>query len=308
VHRDIKPANIMLENGIERVRITDFGLARAVDDASVTQDGVLTGTPQYMAPEQARGEAVDQRADLFSLGSLLYAMCTGRPPFRGDSSAAVVRQVCDTEAPSIRSLNPDIPAWMEGIIRKLHVKNQTQRFQTAGEVSELLEKCLAHLQQPDQHRLPALAIELGRQVEAPTETWSIRHWREPVAVALMLLLLTGIGFVLSWMVTRGPVTRETELIPELDPRLLTFMKEGSDQESTQLRNQLNQLEQSLRASSWDQPSGLDSSMYGVRYQSESLQHDLQSGSESGFDPVESQVQSIRLRLEKVRQNLARPLE
>jgi serine/threonine protein kinase len=113
VHRDIKPANIMLENGVERVRITDFGLARAVDDCSVTQDGVLTGTPQYMAPEQARAESVDQRADLFSLGSLLYAMSTGRPPFRGDSSAAVVRQVCDTDPIPIRSLNPDIPAWMQ---------------------------------------------------------------------------------------------------------------------------------------------------------------------------------------------------
>src|SRR5262249_21378146 len=82
VHRDIKPANIMLENGIERVRITDFGLARAVDDASISQSGAVAGTPQYMAPEQAAGTLVDQRADLFSLGSTLYAMCTGRPPFR----------------------------------------------------------------------------------------------------------------------------------------------------------------------------------------------------------------------------------
>src|SRR5262245_15220978 len=86
VHRDIKPANILLENGIERVKITDFGLARAVDGARVTQSGVVTGSPQYMAPEQARGEAVDHRADLFSLGSVLYAMCTGYAPFRASSS------------------------------------------------------------------------------------------------------------------------------------------------------------------------------------------------------------------------------
>ena len=82
VHRDIKPANILLENGVERVKITDFGLARAVDDASVTQSGVVAGTPMYMSPEQAEGEPIDHRADLFSLGSVLYAMCTGRPPFR----------------------------------------------------------------------------------------------------------------------------------------------------------------------------------------------------------------------------------
>jgi serine/threonine protein kinase len=93
VHRDIKPANILLENGVERVKITDFGLARAIDDASLTESGVVPGTPQYMAPEQARGETVDHRADLFILGSVLFAMCTGRPPFRGTSSLAIVRSV-----------------------------------------------------------------------------------------------------------------------------------------------------------------------------------------------------------------------
>ncbi|HQU46472.1 MAG TPA: protein kinase, partial [Pirellulales bacterium] len=81
VHRDIKPANILLEEGVERVRITDFGLARAIDDASLTRSGVIAGTPQYMSPEQARGEPVDHRTDLFSLGCVLYSACTGRSPF-----------------------------------------------------------------------------------------------------------------------------------------------------------------------------------------------------------------------------------
>ena len=84
VHRDIKPANILLENGIERVKITDFGLARAADDSSLTQSGVIAGTPMYMSPEQANGQHVDHRADLFSLGSLLYAICTGHTPFRAE--------------------------------------------------------------------------------------------------------------------------------------------------------------------------------------------------------------------------------
>src|SRR5205807_9225669 len=95
IHRDIKPANILLENGVERVKITDFGLARIVDDASLTQSGVLAGTPQYMAPEQARGEAQDQRVDLFSLGSVLYALCTGWPTFRADNTMAGLRRVTD---------------------------------------------------------------------------------------------------------------------------------------------------------------------------------------------------------------------
>jgi eukaryotic-like serine/threonine-protein kinase len=94
IHRDVKPSNIMLENELARVKLTDFGLARAVDDTLLTQHGTLAGTPQYMAPEQARGEPLDRRADLFSLGSVLYAMCTGRAAFRGDSTLEVIRRVC----------------------------------------------------------------------------------------------------------------------------------------------------------------------------------------------------------------------
>ena len=87
VHRDVKPANILLENGVERVRLTDFGLARAAADAAMTQSGMVAGTPHYMAPEQARGETADHRADLFSLGSTLYAMCTGAPAVPGRVAA-----------------------------------------------------------------------------------------------------------------------------------------------------------------------------------------------------------------------------
>ena len=83
IHRDIKPANILLEGGAEQdVKITDFGLARAADDASLTQSGAIAGTPLYMAPEQAKGGPLDHRSDLFSLGSVLYTMASGRPPFR----------------------------------------------------------------------------------------------------------------------------------------------------------------------------------------------------------------------------------
>jgi hypothetical protein len=95
VHRDIKPANILLENGVERVRITDFGLARAIDDASLTRDGTVAGTPNYMSPEQARGDLVDRRSDLFSLGSTLYTMCTGQPPFRAPAVVAILWKVSD---------------------------------------------------------------------------------------------------------------------------------------------------------------------------------------------------------------------
>src|SRR5205823_2188910 len=148
VHRDIKPANILLENGVERVKITDFGLARAIDDASVTQSGVIAGTPMFMAPEQAAGEPVDHRADLFSLGSVLYAMCTGHPPFRASGTMAVLKRVIEDTSRPIRAINSDIPQWLCDIIAKLHAKNPTDRFQSAKELADLLGQHLAHLQQP----------------------------------------------------------------------------------------------------------------------------------------------------------------
>src|SRR5205823_4802153 len=146
IHRDIKPANILLENGIERVKITDFGLARAADDASVSQTGVVAGTPQYMAPEQARGEAVDPRADLYSLGSVLYCLCTGLPPFRGSSPLTVLRRVCEDVPRPIREINPDIPDWLVRIIQKLQAKAPVDRYQSAAEVGELLRRRLAEMQ------------------------------------------------------------------------------------------------------------------------------------------------------------------
>jgi hypothetical protein len=191
VHRDIKPANILLENSVERVKITDFGLARAIDDASLTQSGVIAGTPQYMAPEQAQGETVDHRADLFSLGSVLYALCTGHPPFRADSAMAVLRRVCEERPRPIRSLNPDVPAWLAALIDKLHAKNPADRFQTATEVADLLGACLAHMQQPDVLPLP-LAV-------AGSPWWQVRGWRRLGWTAIVLLVLgLGVGVADRW--------------------------------------------------------------------------------------------------------------
>jgi serine/threonine-protein kinase len=167
IHRDIKPANILLENGVRRVKITDFGLARAADDAGFTQSGVVAGTPQYMAPEQARGETLDHRADLFSLGSTMYAMCTGRPPFRATTNMGVLKRVSDEPPPPIRDINPDIPTWLVAIIEKLHAKNPANRFQTAAEVSDLLGQHLARLQQP---AVPDAADIVEKMPSTPPES------------------------------------------------------------------------------------------------------------------------------------------
>ena len=140
IHRDVKPANILLENGVERVKITDFGLARTVDDASLTESGILVGSPQYMAPEQARGEPLDPRSDLFSLGGVLYAMCLGRPPFRAPTALAVLKRVCEDAPRPLREVNPDVPDWLAAIIDKLLEKTPEARYQTAAEVASILER------------------------------------------------------------------------------------------------------------------------------------------------------------------------
>jgi serine/threonine protein kinase len=158
VHRDIKPANIFLDQNVERVQLMDFGLARAVDDASLTRSGTLAGTPQYMSPEQARAETVDHRSDLFSLGSVMYAMCTGHAPFRAESSYSVLRLITDKESRPIREINPDVPEWLCEIISKLMAKQADDRFTSAQDVAELLEDCLAHVQQPTSSPLPASLV------------------------------------------------------------------------------------------------------------------------------------------------------
>ncbi len=201
VHRDVKPANILLENGVERVRLTDFGLARAAAEAVLTQSGVVVGTPHYMAPEQARGEAVDHRADLFSLGSTLYAMCTGHPPFRAESAVAVLRRVCDDEPRQIREVNPEVPGWLAVLIGRLLAKEPARRFQTAAEVAELLGRCLAHVQQP-------LVVPLPNGLEASaTRRARFVRWALPAALAATALV-AGTLVLKPWQDRSTPVSDE----------------------------------------------------------------------------------------------------
>jgi serine/threonine protein kinase/WD40 repeat protein len=154
VHRDVKPANILLEKGVDRAVLTDFGLARASDDMAITCWGAIAGTPQYMSPEQARGDVVDARSDLFSLGCVLYEMSTGISPFRADSTLATLRRLVDEQPKAMQSLNPELPPWFVGVVERLLEKEPDKRFASAKEVSELLEQCLAHIQQPASQPLP----------------------------------------------------------------------------------------------------------------------------------------------------------
>ena len=196
VHRDVKPGNILLENGVERVKITDFGLARAADDAAITKTGEVSGTPQYMSPEQIQGLPLDARSDLFSLGSVLYAMATGRSPFRAESTVAALRRVCDDTPRPIREINSDIPDWLEAITSRLLAKQPSDRFQSATEVAELLGQRLAHVQQP------AIVPSPKPAVASPRHPSATRSWQWSVALIALVAVACTMGLTEASGVTQ----------------------------------------------------------------------------------------------------------
>jgi serine/threonine-protein kinase len=211
VHRDIKPSNILLENGLERVKITDFGLARAVDDASQSQSGLLAGTPQYMSPEQARGDAVDHRSDLFCLGSVLYAMCAGHSPFRARTTMGVLRRVCDEEPRPLSEINPEVPEDLETVINRLHAKEPAQRYATASEVADVLGAQLSQLQGPNgraarrapdpgiRSREKARSANVGKTTDGPERIARRAPARTLAATALLALLGLAAAGTAAWL-------------------------------------------------------------------------------------------------------------
>jgi hypothetical protein len=146
VHRDVKPSNILLEDTVERAVLTDFGLARAMDDASLTQTGIIAGTPHYMAPEQAAGEEIDARSDLFSLGGVLYFMAAGHPPFRAASALAVLHRICQEPHRSVWHWNKDLPEGLVDVIDRLLAKKPGRRLASAEEVRDRLGRLLSNVQ------------------------------------------------------------------------------------------------------------------------------------------------------------------
>lgn len=185
IHRDIKPANILLESDVnDHVKITDFGLARAADDASISQSGLIAGTPMYMSPEQASCGHIDQRADLFSLGSVMYAMASGRPPFRASTTVSVLKRVAEDTPRPIQEIISTVPDWLCNIIAKLHAKKPEDRFQSAAEVAGLLAKCLADLQRGTQPNVAPL------QVAQTTKLRSVR-WLGLAMIGVMAVAATG---------------------------------------------------------------------------------------------------------------------
>jgi serine/threonine-protein kinase len=146
VHRDIKPGNVMVTRNGD-IKVMDFGIARAMSDAqaTMTQTAQVIGTAQYLSPEQARGERVDSRSDLYSTGCLLYELLCGRPPFTGDSPVAIAYQhVRENPVPPSR-VDPEVPPWADAIVLKAMAKSPADRYQTAADMRADLQRAASGL-------------------------------------------------------------------------------------------------------------------------------------------------------------------
>jgi WD40 repeat protein len=193
IHRDIKPGNILLETVQDRVKLTDFGLARVAEDVKLTRSGFVSGTPLYMAPEQALGEQPDPRSDVFSLGAVMYEMSAGHPPFAGNSALAILKQIADVKHRPLREVNPAAPDWLAETIDHLLEKKPENRIQSAALLAELLEFQWALLKTTSEDVPTVCQIEERKQ--------TIRNrWIAAIVAATFLALGLAAG---SFFANRG---------------------------------------------------------------------------------------------------------
>jgi serine/threonine-protein kinase len=169
----------------ETVKITDFGIARLgdSDDLGKTHAGMVLGTPRYMSPEQAAGQNVDGRSDLFSLGVILYELLTGKKAFDSNSVATLMLQIMQQEPPSVRSLAPEVPVGLQRIVARLLQKRPDKRFQTGAQLAEALERELAAIveQEEDAKRNKFIPLRI--------------RWAAMAGGTLALVFLIGVAIV-----------------------------------------------------------------------------------------------------------------
>jgi serine/threonine protein kinase len=193
IHRDIKPGNILLEGGAVRVIITDFGLARAaIDNVELTSQGHAVGTPAYMSPEQVKGEKLDLRSDLFSLGCVIYAMVSGHSPFRGTSSLQMARNVAELQPPLLHEIHEETPQALSEMVDRLLEKSPDDRCQSATEVAQVLGRYLEVLNLTPTDKMQATLKDLG-----PGEGGAGRRVPWKLATTLIVLLAVVVS-MLVW--------------------------------------------------------------------------------------------------------------
>jgi beta-lactam-binding protein with PASTA domain/tRNA A-37 threonylcarbamoyl transferase component Bud32 len=224
VHRDIKPANIMVSRD-GRVKVTDFGIARLTTSAdTVAQTAAVLGTASYLSPEQAQGQPVDRRSDLYSLGAVMYEMVTGRPPFTGESAVAVASKHVLEQPDPPSTLNPDVSPELDAVIMKALAKNPANRYQSAEEMREDLERVRTGRPVEATPLLPA--SETTQVISRPERTAVLPPAEAPtggggrrwigVTVAILILAMLGAGaYLLASGLLRGNDTPVQVRVPNV---------------------------------------------------------------------------------------------
>jgi serine/threonine-protein kinase len=234
IHRDVKPANIMI-NEAGAVKVMDFGIARALGEGqNVTQTAAVIGTAQYLSPEQARGEAVDARSDVYAAGCVLFELLTGEPPFTGDTPVAVAYQHVREEPRRPSELNPSIPSSLDAVVLKALSKNPLNRYQSAAEMRADLVRVrngqspMAPLVMSDDERTAMIAASptaatrriSGRQAPPPVDDYD-GYYDEPprrstakvIGVAVAVVLALGVIGFFAYQVLSGPPAPRTVAVP-----------------------------------------------------------------------------------------------
>ncbi|WP_425845123.1 Stk1 family PASTA domain-containing Ser/Thr kinase [Agrococcus sp. TSP3-2-1] len=233
VHRDIKPGNVMVTPG-GQIKVMDFGIARAVSEtsANVAQTGMILGTAQYFSPEQARGEAVDARTDLYSTGVILFELLTGRAPFESDTPVGVAYQHVAEEPPTTSSITPGITPEMDSIVAKSLEKPRDDRFQSATEFKQALDDALAGVLVPFE-KTETAPLEIGAattmfaalavdepELDAEAEPAAVqRDRRPPVAwlwgAAALIAVLVVVAVAWATNLLNLPIAGLSTNVPEV---------------------------------------------------------------------------------------------
>ena len=236
IHRDIKPTNIMVdEQRNDHVTLMDFGLVRAAEDSGLTKTGTIVGTPEYMSPEQAEGEDIDHRTDIYSLGVVLFKMLTGRVPFSRSTPHAVLIAHMTQEPPSISSISPGLPAPLEAVVRKALAKNVDERYTRASELARDFDLAARGQMPPGLVRRSRPRAEAAPPPPPPEATvvtaqppakFTMKGWMWGVAAAVVLLIIgmCGVGAFALGVLPLGAsrsLTATSTFTPEVPSPTLT---------------------------------------------------------------------------------------
>lgn len=236
IHRDVKPGNVMLHEGGTRVRLTDFGLARITfDNSELTSHGQYVGTPAYMPPEQLRGGKVDARADLFSLGCVIYYMLVGYSPFQGRTQGETIHKILGDEAKTLLEIDPSIPPFLSELVSRLLKQDPDLRYQSAFEVADVLSKFLSQLNRAATDDLSAVLSFNPAMLKSDGDAKSTKTKRWAMAISVLAGLAIAAFFVIPKLIGNKPPDQATQTggtrsdgsISDAEPSVQTETETGS---------------------------------------------------------------------------------